>query len=331
MSMKTIAILAGGDSGEYEISLKTAQNIFTVIDKTKYQPYLIHLKEGVWSYKNCDNLEYQIDKNNFTLKIGESTISFDAIFIAIHGDPGENGKLQAYFEMMKIPYVGSDMFTSALTFNKYFCNVAVRSLDIPVSPSLHFFKDEDIQYEDIETKCGYPCFVKPCNSGSSVGVTKAHDRKELIEAIALAFQYDHQLMVEKFIPGRELTCGVVKQKGAVKALAVTEILSKKEYYDYEAKYTPGYLDLITPAEIDPELEQMILSYSEKIFTRLGCQGVVRIDYIVTPDRTPYFLEINTVPGQTAMSIIPRQVKYLGIDIMDFYSDLIEESFQNKTK
>lgn len=317
----------GGNSGEYEISLKTAANIFDVIDRSRYIPYLIHLKNDSWSYTDENNIEYQIDKNDFSLHLKDETVRFDVVFIAIHGDPGENGKLQAYFDMMRIPYTGCDLFASALTFNKYFCNVAVKHFGFPVSPSILFYRDEEVDYDEIEKMCGYPCFVKPCNSGSSVGVTKAHNRQELTEAAKLAFEVDSQMMVEKFIPGREVTCGVVKINGKVKALAVTEILSKKEYYDYEAKYTPGFLELVTPAEIDKALENKILAYSEKIYTRLGCQGVVRIDYIVTPENTPYFLEINTVPGQTAMSIIPRQVRHLGIEIKDFYSDLIEESFK----
>ncbi|MDL2325730.1 D-alanine--D-alanine ligase [Bacteroidales bacterium OttesenSCG-928-A14] len=325
--MKTIAILMGGNSGEYEISLKTAANIFEVLDRSKYIPYLIHIKDDSWDYIDDEKKKYPIDKNDFSLTIGGNTIHFDTVFIAIHGDPGENGKLQGYFEMLRIPYTGCDMFTSALTFNKYFCNMAVKTFGFPVSPSVHFYKDEPVYYEQIEEFCGYPCFVKPCNSGSSVGVTKVADRKEMIDAVALALEYDNQAMVEKFVPGREVTCGVVKLNGEVKAMAVTEILSKKEYYDYEAKYTPGFLELVTPAEIDKELEETILTYSEKIYTRLGCKGVVRIDYIVTPDGVPYFLEVNTIPGQTAMSIIPRQVKYAGLDIKDFYSDLVEESFQ----
>jgi D-alanine-D-alanine ligase len=316
----------GGDSGEYEISLKTAANIFEVVDRTKYVPYLIHLKGNSWSYTDSENVVYQIDKNDFSLQISDKKVAFDTVFIAIHGNPGENGHLQGYFDMLKIPYTGCDLFTSALTFNKFFCNMAVKQFGFPVSSSLHFYHDEKMDYEKIEEMCGYPCFVKPCNSGSSVGVTKVRDRQELVNALVLAFEFDDQVMVEKFIPGREMTCGVVKLDGQVKAMAVTEILSKKEYYDYEAKYTPGFLELVTPAEIDFLLESQILSYSEKIFTRLGCRGVVRIDYIVTAEGVPYFLEINTIPGQTAMSIIPRQVRYRGWDIKDFYSSLIEESF-----
>lgn len=325
--MKKVAILAGGDSGEYEISLKTADNIFKVLDKKLFIPYLIHIKGTEWDYVNEEGVKFAVDKNDFSLTINGEKIFFDVVFIAIHGTPGENGKLQGYFEMLGIPYTGCDMFSSALTFNKYFCNIAVQHLGIPVSPNIHFYKEEEVDYARIEKVCDYPCFVKSCNSGSSVGVSKAHDLKELKESIEEALRYDNQFMVEKYIPGRELTCGVACFDGEITALAVTEILSKKEYYDYEAKYTPGFLELVTPAEITQSEEEKIKELSKEIFLRLGCKGVVRIDYIMTEEGIPYFLEINTIPGQTAMSIIPRQVNYIGIDIVDFYSSLIFESLK----
>lgn len=325
--MKTIAILAGGDSGEYEISLKTAQNIFHVLDRRFFNPYMIHLKGSNWEYTDESGKKYGIDKNDFSLYINNKKIIFDTVFIAIHGTPGENGKIQAYFDMVGIPYTGCDMFSSALTFNKYFCNIVLGYFGIPVAPSVHYFRDEEIDYDKIIDTCGFPCFVKPCNSGSSVGVSKAHNPEELKTAIREALLYDDQFMVEKFIPGRELTCGVAYRNGKPEALAVTEVLSKKEFYDYEAKYTPGFLELQTPASIDSETEKTIFEYSETIFSKLGCKGVIRIDYILTPEGLPFLLEINTVPGQTAMSIIPQQIKYLNIDIVDFYSELINESLK----
>jgi D-alanine-D-alanine ligase len=323
--MKKIAILAGGDSGEYEISIKTAANIYEMLDKELFTPYLIIIKGKEWIFTDEMQLEYAVDKNDFTLTISGEKIVFDAVFIAIHGTPGENGKMQAYFDMIQIPYTGCDMFCSALTFNKYFCNIAVHHFGIPIAPSLHYYKGEEMDMKKIEAVCGFPCFVKPCNSGSSVGVSKVHAANELQTAVMEAFRYDDQLMIEKEIQGREVTCGVAVLNGHPKALAVTEILSKKEYYDYEAKYTPGFLELVTPADITKELEEKIMTFSEMIFRKLNCKGVVRIDYIVTQDNTPYFLEINTIPGQTAMSIIPRQVKYKGINIVDFYTQLLMES------
>jgi D-alanine-D-alanine ligase len=323
--MKKIALLAGGNSGEFDISLKTAANIQQLLDITQFDVYLIIVKEDNWVYIAGNGEPFYVNKDDFSLTISEMRIVFDVAFIAIHGDPGENGKLQGYFEMLRIPYTGCDSFCSALTFNKYFCNIAVKNCGIPVSPSLHFYKDDKISHDEIIGYCGLPCFVKPCNSGSSVGVTKAHDREELIAAIKLAFETDEQIMVERFIPGRELTCGVTKWQGSVKALAVTEIKSKKEYYDFEAKYTPGFLEMATPAEIEKDLEKKVKKYSEIIYKKLGCKGIVRIDFIVNPENEPIFLEINTIPGQTAMSIIPKQLAYNNIPLDVFYATLVLDS------
>ena len=319
--MKHVALLSGGNSGEYEISLKTANNIRKQLEN-QFEIYLIIVKGKDWIYYNENNESFCVNKDDFSLTINNKHIVFEVAFIAIHGDPGENGKLQGYFEMLKTPYTGCDFFCSALTFNKYFCNIVLKNFGIPISPSLHFFKGEIINYDEVIDVCELPCFVKPCNSGSSVGVSKAHTRQELISAIDSAFNEDQQIMIERFIPGRELTCGVTTWKGNVKALAVTEIKSKKEYYDFQAKYTPGFLELVTPAEIDINIEEKVKNYSEIIYRKLGCKGVIRIDYILNPDNEPIFLEINTIPGQTAMSIIPRQLQFNNISLCDFYAELI---------
>ena len=323
--MKYIALLAGGNSGEYDISLKTAANIKNQLEVTLFETYLIIVKGDQWIYTDDAGTDFYVNKDDFTLTIYDKTVVFDVAFIAIHGDPGENGKLQAYFEMLQIPYTGCDSFCSALTFNKYFCNIAVENCGVPISPSLHFFKEDTISYDEVIARCGLPCFVKPCNSGSSVGVTKAHNREELATAIADAFKVDQQIMIERFIPGRELTCGVTTWQGKIMALAVTEILSKKEFYDFEAKYTPGFLELVTPAKIDQNLEDQIKKSSELIYKKLGCKGVVRIDYILNSENEPLFLEINTIPGQTAMSIIPKQLAHNNISQREFYADLIKQS------
>jgi len=320
--MKIIALLAGGNSGEYEISLKTAVNIQNQLDTKQFETYLIIVKENNWFYTNETGERFYVNKDDFSLTVNGKRIVFDIAFIAIHGDPGENGKLQAYFEMLQIPYTGCDSFCSALTFNKYFCNIAVEKCGVSISPSLHFYKDDVIVYDEIINYCGLPCFVKPCNSGSSVGITKAHNHEELVAAIALAFETDTQIMVERYVRGRELTCGVTTWQGKVKALAVTEIKTKKEYYDFEAKYTPGFLELVTPAEVDKSVEGKVKSYSETIYKKLGCKGVVRIDFILNSKNEPIFLEINTIPGQTAMSIIPKQLAYNNISLQEFYGNLI---------
>jgi len=326
--MIKVAIFAGGNSGEHDISVKTGLNIEATLDKNQFIPYLIYVEGIDWIYRDSNGTRYKIDKDRFCLTTQTEVVFFDVVFNAIHGDPGENGKLQSYFEMMNIKYTGCDSFVSALTFNKYFCNSIVSQWGVPVAKSCHFYQVEEIDYDAVIEQCGLPCFVKPCNSGSSVGVNKAHDLDELKQFIELAFEVDHQIMVEQFIPGREMTCGVTLYQGEISALAVSEILSKKEFYDFEAKYTPGFLEVVTPAEINIELEKRIKEYSELIYKRLGCKGVVRIDYIITQDGIPYFLEINTIPGQTAVSLIPRQLKYNGIDLTYFYGSLILEALQS---
>lgn len=327
--MYNVAIIAGGDSGEYEISLKTADNIFNQLDRNLFKPYLIHFKGSDWSYTDAEGNRYQIDKNDFSLTVKDQKIKFDVAFIAIHGTPGENGKLQGYFEMIQQPYTGCGCFSSALTFNKYYCNLAVADLDIPISPSLHFYNTDPVDYEQIETVCGYPCFVKSCNSGSSVGVTKVHNREELDGAFAEAFKYDNQLMVEKFVRGRELTCGVTSVYGDIRTLAVTEVVASNEFYDYDAKYTDVGHKLLTPAAITEEETKRISQYAEKIFHHLDCKGVVRVDFILSADDgVAYFLEVNTIPGQTAMSIVPGQVTYSNLDIKEFYSKMVLEALNN---
>jgi len=323
--MIKVALLAGGNSGEYEISLKTAANIQHQLDVAQFETYLIVVKEKDWVFTDSNGECFDVNKNDFSIHVHNKHIVFDVAFIAIHGDPGENGKLQGYFEMMQIPFTGCDSFCSALTFNKYFCNVAVEKCGVPISFSQHFYKDDIILYDKVMDDCGVPCFVKPCNSGSSVGVAKAHNREELVAAVASAFEVDNQVMIERFIPGRELTCGVTMWHGNVKALAVTEIKSKKEYYDFEAKYTPGFLELVTPAEIEKDIEEKIKNFSALIYKKLGCKGVVRIDFILNPENEPVFLEINTIPGQTAMSIIPKQLAYNNISLSEFYANLILEA------
>ena len=324
--MYKIAVVAGGDSGEYEVSLKTADNVFQQLDKTLFEPYMILFKGTDWHYETPDGQLIQIDKNDFSLTFDGRKILFDAVFIAIHGTPGENGKLQSYFEMIKMPYVGCRSFPSALTFNKFYCNLAVKQLGVPIAPSLHFYAGDPMDIERIEEVCGYPCFVKSCNSGSSVGVTKVHGREELKTAFEEALKYDNQLIVEKMIHGRELACGVTAVFGDVKMLAITEIVAHNEFYDYDAKYTDVGHSLITPADIAPDMQVLVKQYAELVFRQLDCKGIVRVDFILDEEaKTPYFLEVNTIPGQTAMSIIPAQVKSQGLDVREFYTKLLMEA------
>ncbi len=322
--MKTnIAILAGGDSGEYDISIKSANMIQQNLDSHFFQSKVIHIKGKNWTYETSDGLHINIDKNDFTLTIDDKKECFDFVYIAIHGTPGENGILQGYFELLKIPYIGSDVLTSALTFNKNYCNRVVRSYGVRTAESVHLFKNETYKADVILKITGLPCFVKPCNSGSSVGMSKVNQIEELEPAIKLAFQHDDQILIEEFIKGREITCGVMRQRNNLMVLPITEIISKKEYFDYEAKYTTGMADEITPANIDEETAKHCREISGFLYTRLNCKGVVRFDYIFN-ENDMYFLEVNTIPGQSENSIIPQQARAIGIEVKDLYTMLIGE-------
>ena len=321
---RNIAVVTGGNSGEYEISLKSGANIANCLDKSLYNIYLIHLHKKEWTYKNKQGEIYAVDKNDFSLLIKNEKINFDCAFIAIHGNPGEDGKLQGYFEMMDIPYVGCDVMVSSLTFNKYYCNHMVTSHGVKIAISVHFFKNEVIDEENIIKTVGLPCFVKPCNSGSSVGVSKVNQISGLKTAIALAFEHDNQILIERFVKGREITCGVLKIRDNVQSLAITEVVSKKEYFDFEAKYDTSLSEEITPAPIPKEIEQQCKQTSEKIYTILGCKGIVRIDYIYNEEGL-FFIEINTIPGQTNESIVPKQIRHVGLNFSDLCTQFIEEA------
>ncbi len=321
---KNIAVITGGNSGEYEISLKSGHNIAQSLDKNLYSVYIIHLRGKEWTYTDSGSRVFPIDKNDFSLIIDTRKITFDCVFIAIHGNPGEDGKLQGYFDMLKIPYTGCDVTVSSLTFNKNYCNRVVASFGVKTAPSVSLFKDDTIDQQAILNIVGLPCFVKPCNSGSSVGMSKVNKEDELLPALQLAFEHDNQLLIEQFIRGREITCGVMKINNEIKALAVTEIISKKEYFDFEAKYNPSLADEITPADIPAETELLCKQTSEKIYHVLGCKGITRSDFIYNESGL-YFIEINTIPGQTNESIIPKQVRYLGLNFTDLCTAFIEEA------
>ncbi len=320
---KNIAILAGGDSGEYEISIKSATVIQSNLDKEFFTSKIIHVKGKDWTYEHTDNLHYNIDKNDFSLTIDGKKEIFDLVFIAIHGTPGENGLLQGYFELLRIKYLGSDVLTSSLTFNKNYCNRVVKSYDVKVSESYHLFKGEKIYPEVIVEITGLPCFVKPCNSGSSVGMSKVNKTVNLLEALELAFKHDDQVLIERFIKGREITCGVFKSKGDIVVLPITEVVTKKEYFDYEAKYTTGMADEITPAPIDEKIAIECRETSAYLYQRLNCKGVARFDYIFN-ETGLYFLEVNTIPGQSQNSIVPQQARVFGLEVKDLYTLLISE-------
>lgn len=320
--MKTIAIAAGGNSSEFEISLKSAGEVCRLLS-SRYKPYIIMIRGSNWYWEDLKGRYHSIDKNDFSLNVDDMKIRFDGVFIAIHGTPGENGLLQGYLDMLEIPYTSCDAFSSALTFNKQACKLFLKDYGIAMADAILIRKDEIFDPAEITARTGLPCFVKPNDSGSSFGVTKVKKKEELIPALEKAFRESDAVLAEGFLNGREVACGVVKTKEKTLVMPVTEIISKNEFFDYEAKYTPGKSDEITPAQLPCSLSDEIQRLSLRIYEILGCKGIVRVDFIIVDDK-PYFLEINTVPGLTKESIVPKQALAYGISLEDLFTMVIED-------
>jgi D-alanine-D-alanine ligase len=321
--MKTIAILAGGDSSEFEISVKSAREVKKELS-SGYEPYIIMVRGADWFWEDSKGRYHSVDKNNFTLVADERRIRFDAAFIAIHGTPGENGLLQGYFDMIGIPYTGCNAFCSALTFNKKACKLYLKDSNISMAEDVTVKKGDHFDPAGIIKQTGLPCFVKPNASGSSFGVTKVKKKEDLLPSMESAFRESDEVMVEAYMQGREVACGVVKTKSKALILPVTEIISKNEFFDYEAKYTPGKSDEVTPAMMPEKITGEIQKLSSRIYDLLGCNGIVRVDFIVVNEK-PYFLEVNSIPGMTEESIIPKQAKAAGIKLNDLYSMVVEDA------
>ncbi len=317
---KNIAILAGGNSGEHQISLNSASLILEHIDPKKFAPYLVIIKGSDWICRIA-NEDFPVNISDFTAKINESRIRFDAVFNIIHGTPGEDGMLQGYFDMLGIPYTSSGRLTSALTFNKYMCSrfVSVAGC-VSTADAVLIKKGAAINPEEILAVTGLPCFVKPNNGGSSVGMTKVKVAEKLPAAIRKAMKHDSEVLVEAFVKGTEVTCGVFSDNGNLVVLPLTEIVSKREYFDFTAKYK-GKSEEITPARIQEEAETEIKRISSILYRHLNCRGVVRFDYILTPEG-PYFLEVNTIPGMSRESIIPQMLAHHGMALRDFITAMI---------
>lgn len=325
---KKIAIAAGGDSGEYEVSINSASIVSAHLDDAVYETYIIHMKAGAWSC-NTNNGKYEVDKNDFSLNIDGRKITFDCVFIAIHGTPGEDGKLQGYLEMLKIPYTTCDWITSALTFDKTFCKTVVAARDVAVPKSALIDDIKDFNQNFLMEEIGIPCFVKPNKGGSSVATTWVRDVKNLKPAVELAFTEDNQALVESFIKGTEITCGVMRFKNELFVFPITEIVSKTDFFDYKAKYTTGMADEITPARIDVETEMKCKQLSAMLYNDLNCKGMVRFDYIFN-DEAMYFLEVNTVPGLSANSIVPQQAENMGISKKELFGMMVEDALFRNT-
>ena len=324
MATKQIALMAGGYSGEYEVSLNSAKNIKANLDPAKYTVYIVLVNRDRW-FHEANGEQVDIDKNDFSLTLNGQKIKFDAAFITIHGTPGEDGKLQGYFDMLGVPYNTCDATTSAITMNKAYTKAIIHSIhNLHTAKSLQLFDRDLHEVAVIANALQFPLFIKPNNGGSSVGMSKVHNVAALPEALEKAFHEDDQVLVEEFIKGREFSIGVARVNGHLTVLPATEIISSKEFFDYEAKYTAGISKEITPADLSPEKNAEIAAIVTEIYLRLNCKGMVRIDFILQENTNDfYFIEVNTTPGQSAASLIPQQVRAAGMDVSEFYGSLIE--------
>ena len=321
---KTIALITGGFTGESVISLKSAAQIEQNLDAAKFEVYKIIISPESWYYE-FNGQVVVVDKNDFSLVVGGKKILFDAVFVGLHGSPGEDGKLQGYFDMLGIPYTSCDALTSAISMNKGYTKAVVADIpDLYVAKSCQFFTDKAENATLIEQSLKLPYFVKPNNGGSSIGMSKVNASAELPQALTSAFKEDTQVLVEEFIKGREFTIGVYLGKNGVQVLPATEIISSKEFFDFEAKYTPGVSEEITPGRMTEEEKVRVEAVVRTVYNKLNCRGVVRIDYILEEGSGNfYFIEINTVPGQSENSIIPQQVRATGRSVQDFYTELLD--------
>lgn len=324
-----IAFVTGGYSGEAAISYKSAVNIEKNLDPSKFIVYKIDITPAGWFYTPSEGVHIAINRDDFSLDLDAKKILFDAVFIGIHGTPGEDGKLQGYFDMVGLPYTSCDAATSALTMNKRYTVAVAAFAGIHVAKSLHLFAHSPVPDQQILDQLSLPLFVKPNNGGSSIGMSKVIAPEDLRTALQKAFKEDDQVLVEEFISGREFTVGVFKTTTETVVLPITEIITKKEFFDFEAKYQ-GMSEEITPAIIDAKMEQKIRKAALNVYEVFNCRGVVRIDFIYNEKKEePFMLEVNTVPGQTDASIIPQQVRILGWQLKDFYSSLLEEALSRK--
>jgi len=323
MSKKNIAIVAGGDSSEYVVSVRSGANVMKAINQELFIPWLIRIKGEEWIVLDGENQIADINKSDFSFTLAEQRYKFDYAYIIIHGTPGEDGILQGYFEMLKIPYSTCGVQSSALTFNKFFCNNYLKSFGIPMANSVRLIAGERYSAAGIVDSLGLPLFVKPNAGGSSFGVTKVKKEEDLVDAVNKALGESTEVIIEQFIDGSEFTCGVVKIGERKLVFPVTEVIPKNEFFDFEAKYIPGMADEITPARISESLTYDIQRRSAEIYDLCSCKGIVRVDFILRGDIF-YFLEVNTVPGMTETSFIPQQIKAMGLNLTDLLTDIIND-------
>lgn len=324
MTRLKIALLAGGDSPERGIALQSAAQIEAALDHSKYDITVVDLHRRDWHYTAPDGRQWQVDKNDFSITVDGVHIVFDYALIIIHGTPGEDGKLQGYLDMMGVPYSSCSMTSSVITFDKI---TTKRTLAGRVNLAREVFlrRGEAFDPAQIAAELGMPLFVKPNANGSSFGVTKVHAPEELPAAVEAAFAQGDEILIEEGVTGREMGCGMLVAGGREYVFPITEIVSKKDFFDYQAKYTEGYSDEITPADITPEVKAELNRMTREAYRTCRCSGVVRVDFIVTPEGVPYFIELNSIPGMSAGSIVPKQAREMGMSLGELYDIIIADT------
>lgn len=322
---RTIAIVCGGDTSEIVVSLRSAQGIYSFIDKEKYNLYIVEMEGLRWEVRLPDESKVPVDRNDFSFLMGGKKTTFDFAYITIHGTPGEDGRLQGYFDMMHIPYSCCGVLAAALTYDKFACNQYLKGYGVRIAEALLLRQGQRVSDEDVMEKIGLPCFIKPNLGGSSFGVTKVKTKEQIQPAITNAFEEAQEVLVEAFMDGTEITCGCYKTKDKSVVFPITEVVTHNEYFDYDAKYN-GQVDEITPARIAGSVRDRVQALTSAIYDILGAYGIIRVDYIITAGDKINLLEVNTTPGMTATSFIPQQVRAAGLDIKDVMTDIIENRF-----
>ena len=322
---RKIAIVAGGDSSENPVSLRSAATILEYMDKDKYEPYSLEVEGNNWQVHVSDGINAPVDRNDFSFTYNGVKTVFDYAYIIIHGTPGENGVFEGYLRLMRIPFSTCDVLPSALTFNKFVLNKTMKSCKVNVANSRRLRKGDEVDPDTIISKVGLPCFIKPTDGGSSFGTTKVKTREQIIPAVEEAFKENNEIMIESFMQGIEVTNGYYKTRKREVKLPVTEVVPKTDFFDYDAKYN-GKVEEITPARIPDELRDRIQDLTARIYDLLGCHGIIRNDYIITDGDKINLLEVNTTPGMTATSFIPQQIRAAGMNLTDVFTEIIEDSF-----
>lgn len=324
---RTIAIVCGGDSSEYNVSMRSAQGLYSFFDKERYNVYIVVVRGLDWYVELSDGTTTSIDRNDFSFKENGKLVVFDYAYITIHGTPGENGILQGYFELIHLPYSTSGVLVEAMTFDKFVLNQYLRSYGVSVADSLLIRKgyEEIVSDDEIEERIGMPCFVKPAADGSSFGVSKVKNKDQLAPAIRKAMMENEDVMVESYLEGIEISIGCYKTKQKSVVFPPTEVVTSNEFFDYDAKYN-GQVQEITPARISEEITERVKKITSHIYDILHCNGIIRIDYIISSEGKISMLEVNTTPGMTATSFIPQQVRAAGLDIKEVLTEIVENQF-----